>query len=100
MNKIKKVGNTPILTAVVDVAKSELQELSTEILTRMKTGVVLLCFTENDQCQILVRVSQDLVNQGIHANTLIKSISQFIELLNHCFELLYFFFIHMERLHK
>ena len=79
MGKVKKIGNTPIICAVVDVEKSELIELANDLIKRLQTGVVFLCLLEEEKCQLLLRVSPDLVAQGIHANELIQSISKIIE---------------------
>ena len=79
MGKVKKIGDTPIICAVVDVEKSELIELANDLIKRLQTGVVFLCLLEEKKCQLLLRVSPDLVAQGIHANELIQSISKIIE---------------------
>lgn len=79
MRNVKKVNNIPILSAVVDVHKKEINDLSADLLTRMKTGVLLLSVIEGDRCQLFLRVSPDLVAQGIHANTLIKDIAKLVE---------------------
>ena len=78
MAQIKKSGKTPILSATVDVLKNELVELANDLIERMQTGVLLLCLIEGEKCQLLVRVSPDLVKKGIHANSLIQSISKLI----------------------
>lgn len=79
MSKVKKVGKIPILSAVVDVQKSELADLANDLVSRMGTGVILLCMIEGERCQLLLRVSQDLVDQGVHANNLIQSVAKIIE---------------------
>lgn len=79
LRTVKRVNNIPILSAVVDVEKKELNELGTNLLELMKTGVLLLCVIEGEQCQLVLRVSPDLVKQGIHANVLIKEIATIIE---------------------
>ncbi|QVL56108.1 MAG: alanine--tRNA ligase [Simkaniaceae bacterium] len=79
LRTVKRVNNIPILSAVVDVEKKELNELGTNLLELMKTGVLLLCVIEGEQCQLVLRVSPDLVKQGIHANVLIKEIAAIVE---------------------
>ncbi|MCB1109856.1 MAG: alanine--tRNA ligase, partial [Chlamydiia bacterium] len=79
MGKIKKVNNVPILSAVVDVTRKELNDLSSDLLDKMKSGVLLLCVIEGERCQLFLRVSPDLVAQGIHANVIIKEIAQIVE---------------------
>ncbi|WP_316359017.1 alanine--tRNA ligase [Candidatus Neptunichlamydia sp. REUL1] len=79
LRTVKSVNNIPILSAIVDVEKKELNDLGTNILERMKTGVLLLCVIQGEQCQLFLRVSPDLVEQGIHANVLIKEIAAIVE---------------------
>lgn len=79
MGKVKKVGTIPVLSAVVDIHKSELVDLANDLIKKMQTGVILLCHIEEEKCQLLLKVSPDLVEQGIHANTLIQSIAKIIQ---------------------
>lgn len=79
MGKVKKVGTIPVLSAVVDIHKSELVDLANDLIKKMQTGVILLCHIEGEKCQLLLKVSPDLVEQGIHANTLIQSIATIIQ---------------------
>ena len=79
MAKITKAKEIPILSAVVDIQKSELNDLGNDLMNRMQSGVILLCVIEGEKCQLFIKVSPDLVEKGIHANTLIKAIAEFIE---------------------
>jgi alanyl-tRNA synthetase len=45
----------------------------------MESGIVFLCVIEGEKCQLFLKVSPDLVKQGIHANTLIKDIAHIVE---------------------
>ncbi|MCP5505319.1 MAG: alanine--tRNA ligase [Chlamydiales bacterium] len=79
MSNVKKVGEIPMLSAVVDIERNELNDLGSDLMERMKTGVLLLCVIEGENCQLFLKVSPDLVAKGIHANTLIQSIAELIE---------------------
>lgn len=79
MNNIKKVNTIPVLSAVVDIRKSELNDLGTLLLEKMASGIVFLCVIEGEKCQLFLKVSPDLVKQGIHANTLIRDIAHIVE---------------------
>ncbi|WP_194847259.1 alanine--tRNA ligase [Candidatus Neptunochlamydia vexilliferae] len=79
MTKVTKVGEIPLLAAAVEVDKKELPDLGNALLTQMGSGVVLLSATEEERCQLLLKVSPDLVEKGIHANTLIKEVAPCIE---------------------
>ena len=79
MTKITKGKEIPILSAVVAIQKSELNDLGNDLMNRMQSGVILLSVIEGEKCQLFIKVSPDLVEKGIHANTLIKAIAEFIE---------------------
>ncbi len=79
LRTVKRVNKISVLSAVVDIEKKELNDLGTNILERMKTGVLLLCVIQGEQCQLFLRVSPDLVKQGIHANVLIKEVATIVE---------------------
>ncbi|MDN3508684.1 MAG: alanine--tRNA ligase [Candidatus Neptunochlamydia sp.] len=79
MTKIKKVQNYSLLSAVVDIEKKELNDLGNDLMERMGSGILLLCVIEGENCQLYLKVSPDLVQKRIHANALIKQISEFIE---------------------
>ena len=76
---VKKIDQISFLRGVVDVQKSELNDLSSNLINQMKSGVILLSIIEKDSCHLFLRVSSDLIMQGIHANTLIKEIAPIIE---------------------
>lgn len=79
MTKVKRIGDIAMLSAVVDIERKELNDLGTELMERMKSGVLLLCVIEGENCQLYLKVSPDLVAKGIHANALIQSIADLIE---------------------
>jgi len=79
MTKIKKVQDYSLLSAVVDIEKKELNDLGNDLMERMGSGILLLCVIEGENCQLYLKVSPDLVKKGIHANALIKQISELIE---------------------
>lgn len=79
MTKVKKIGEIPMLSAVVDIKRKELNDLGSDLMERMQSGVLLLCVIEGENCQLFLKVSSDLVAKGIHANTLIQSIAELIE---------------------
>jgi alanyl-tRNA synthetase len=50
-----------------------------ELLQRLKSGVIALGSATPEKCQLLIAVSQDLVQKNIHAQTLIKEVSPLIQ---------------------
>lgn len=79
MDKTTQVSGYTILSAIVDVSKKEMIELGNILIERLQSGLVLLCQIEEEKCQLLLRVSPDLVKRGIHANTLIQELADHIE---------------------
>lgn len=79
IDKVKKINEISILSAVVEVTKKEMTDLGNDLISRLKSGIVLLCQIEGDRCQLLIRVSPDLVEKGIHANKLIQELTSTIE---------------------
>jgi len=78
MNKAQKIQEINILCSVVEVERNELIHFAQTLITKLQSGVVVLCLKEKERCQFCVSVSSDLVNQGIHAKDLIHSISHII----------------------
>lgn len=79
MTQIKKVGAISLLSATVDIERKELNDLGNDLLERMGSGVLLLAVIEGEDCQLYLRVSSDLIQKGIHANTLMQSIAALID---------------------
>jgi alanyl-tRNA synthetase len=73
--KTAQVGSIPYLTATVSIANDELAPLADELLQKQRSLVLILAIKQTDKCQLLVRVSQDLIQKGVSAVTLIKEIA-------------------------
>ncbi|NRA90161.1 MAG: alanine--tRNA ligase [Simkaniaceae bacterium] len=78
MKDVKEVGGVSILSVIVDIQKKELGDLGADLISRMKTGMVLLCIVEGEQCQLYLQISPDLIEKGYHANTMIKEIAKIV----------------------
>lgn len=78
ISKVHQVGDIPMLSAIVDVERKELNDLGSDLMDKMESGVLLLCVIEGENCQLYLKVSPDLVEKGIHANTLIQSIAEVV----------------------
>lgn len=78
MTKIKKVQDYSLLSSVVDIEKKELNELGNALMQQMQSGILLLCVIDGDNCQLCLKISPDLVEKGLHANTLIKQVADLI----------------------
>lgn len=78
MDKLEVIEGTPVLTAVVSIEAGELRTFSGEVMDKMKSGVLVLGVASNGKCNILVKVSDNLQNQGVKANEIIKAIAPII----------------------
>lgn len=79
ISKIEYVNQIPLLNAPVEIEKKEMVQLSNDLMNQIKTGVLFLSVANREGCQLLIRVSPDLIQRGIHANALIKEIVSDIE---------------------
>lgn len=79
LTKIEKVGQTNLIAATLAVGPEDVRLLAEEIISKVKSGVVVLIAVLEDKCHALVRVSDDLVAIGKNANTLVKAIAHVID---------------------
>ena len=78
MAKVQKVKEISILCAVVDIEKKELNDLGSDLMDRMQSGILFLSIIKGDDCQLYMKVSPDLVEKGIYANALIQKLAEHI----------------------
>mgnify|MGYP002390723354 FL=1 len=57
----------------------ELRLFIDEVTNRFRTGVLVVGSEYDQKCQIIAKVSDDLVQKGIQAHTIIKGIAPLIE---------------------
>ena len=79
LTQVEKINHIPILHAIVNIPKKELIELANLLIEHMKTGIVVLCLKEGEDCHLLVKVSNDLIEKGLHANKFIQNVLSIIE---------------------
>lgn len=75
----QKAGNIPLLAAIVDIEADLARDLMEDLSSLMPSSVILLGLKTEGRCQLIVKVSSDLVQKGIHAVQLIKEIAPHIE---------------------
>lgn len=73
--KIEQIGTLPFLSALVPVEPEDLAHLADELMGRNRSLILLLALKTADRCQLLARVSSDLVQKGVQAGALIKEIA-------------------------
>jgi alanyl-tRNA synthetase len=75
----QQVGGVDLIAEQVEVLPEDLAEFATDLIRQMKSGVVALGSVVGEKCQLLVAVSQDLVQKNIHAQNLVKEAAPLIQ---------------------
>jgi alanyl-tRNA synthetase len=73
------VGAHSLIAHVVDVEPEDLGSFAEELLQHMKSGVVAIATSVAGRCQLLIGVSQDLVQKNVLATNLIKQAAPLIQ---------------------
>lgn len=79
LNKVESSHAIPHIISQVEASSKELKECIDQLAERMPSGVAVLASIEEGKCQVLIRVSDDLVSKGVNAKELITSISPIIQ---------------------
>jgi len=79
MTKQEKVGPFHLIAQEVQVDVEDLNAFADELLHKLKSGVVALGVKTGERCQLVVGVSQDLVQKNILASALIKEAAPLIQ---------------------
>jgi alanyl-tRNA synthetase len=74
-SKAQKTDSFSFIAQIVPVESELLPELVEELMSALRSGVVLLGIQADGRCQLMARVSSDLVQKGIQAVQLIKEIA-------------------------
>ncbi len=76
--KVHMAGAIPLIAEVVAVESDLLGALAEELMTLVKSGVLVIGVKAGDRCQLLIKVSSDLIQKGIQAVQLIKEIAPLV----------------------
>ena len=79
MAKQEMVGHCHLIALEVQVGAEDLNAFADELLQKLKSGVVALGVKMGERCQLVVGVSQDLVQKNILASQLIKEAAPLIQ---------------------
>lgn len=79
MNKTEIINGVPLIATEQELTIEEMRTLAEEIMNKLTSGILILASKNEDKCQILVRVSDDLVTKGVKAIDLIKTLAPIIE---------------------
>lgn len=73
------IGESYLIAQEIALQPDEMAPFAEELLQHLKSAVIALGSATPEKCQLLIAVSQDLVQKNIHAQTLIKEISPLIQ---------------------
>jgi alanyl-tRNA synthetase len=73
------VNGVPLIATEQEVSPEEIRTLADEIMAKFPTGILILAAKNEDKCQIIIRVSDDLVAKGTKAIDLIKAIAPIVD---------------------
>lgn len=80
VNAMETISGVPFIAVQVDLQGEDLRSYADEIGNKVDSGIfVLAAAMSADNCQLLVRVTDDLVAKGIKANEIIKAVAPLIE---------------------
>ncbi|MBS0649603.1 MAG: alanine--tRNA ligase [Verrucomicrobia bacterium] len=74
----EKAGAVSCVCAAANVDADLLVDLAEETMQALRSGVIVLAIKADQRCQLLVKVSSDLVQKGIQAVQLIKEIAPLV----------------------
>ena len=78
LSKAQKAGSISTITEIVSVESELLPELVEDLIVALRSGVILLGMKTEGRCQLIARVSSDLIQKGIQAVQLIKEIAPLV----------------------
>lgn len=78
INKVELINGINLIATEVAVSNEELVIIGDELMNRMSSGVVVLAARNDGKCQLLIRVSDDLIAKGIKAIDLIKVLAPIV----------------------
>jgi len=79
MGNVKKIAGIPLIRALVEVEKRELSGIAKNLIKQLRTCVILLSIIEGKRCHLLLAISSDLVDRGMHADDIIQPIAEIIK---------------------
>ena len=78
LGKKEIVNNKNLLAAQIDVDSGQLADVAEDAMKELESGIVVLATQANSRCNLVVRVSDDLVGQGVNAKEIIQSIAPIV----------------------
>lgn len=74
-SKIEQIKHFTFLVSIVPFEGEELTALAEELMSKQHSLILILAVKQPEKCQLLVKVSQDFIQKGVSAVSLIKEIA-------------------------
>lgn len=72
LSQTNQIGNLRYIVAEVSLSIEELRQCADLVLDRLSSGLVVLGTALPEKCQLIAKVSDEMVNQGFSAHEMIK----------------------------
>lgn len=72
------INKIPVIATRVELFKEEFATLGNDLINALGSGIILLAMEEEDKCQLLIKVSTDLIEKGFKAGDLIREIAAIV----------------------
>lgn len=79
LGRVEKVDHIPFLVQDANLSGEDLRVCADEIMGQTPSLLLVLASGAEDRAQILVRISDDIVNKGIKAGDIVKALAPIIE---------------------
>lgn len=79
IQKGEKIHDTLLIAAELDVTPEELRIIADTLMEKSPSTIAILAVKSDDKCQMIIRVSEDLVAKGKKAIDMIKILAPIVE---------------------
>lgn len=78
LKKLEMINKVPLIAEEIKLYPDELASFANDLSAKLKSSVIALGIEVDNRCQILIRVSPDIIERGIFANLLAEKIAPII----------------------
>lgn len=78
MNQVEEVKGIRLIAQQVVLPSDEMKQLADDAVNALGSGVIVLAASLDGRCQLMARVSDDMIDKGIKASDLIKALAPII----------------------
>jgi len=78
LSQTEEIDGIPLLAKEISVSSKDLRSFADSAMEKMQSGVLILAVSGEGKCQLIAKVSDDLVAKGIKAIAIIKHIAPIV----------------------